>query len=96
MRLMSAVAARLQPPSEQRVFVEIVVERAYPRHRDDPECRTAAADSRDARGSPHEGKMKARSLGSPPRVLIAYSIDAFWLGVVVLSASLLVQRRALG
>ena len=40
--------------------------------------------------------MKARSLGSPPRVLIAYSIDAFWLGVVVLSASLLVQRRALG
>ena len=37
MRLMSAVAARLQPPSEQRVFVEIVVERAYPGHRGDPE-----------------------------------------------------------
>jgi hypothetical protein len=37
---------------------------------------------------------KALCLGSHPRFLIAYWASVFWLGVVVLSASLLTSERA--
>src|ERR1700722_8822057 len=37
---------------------------------------------------------KARCLGSHPRFLIAYWASVFWLGVVVLSGSLLTSERA--
>jgi hypothetical protein len=37
---------------------------------------------------------EALCLGSHPRVLIAYWASVFWLGVVVLSASLLTSERA--
>jgi len=36
---------------------------------------------------------KALCLGSHPRVLVAYWTSAFWLGVIVLSASLLTSQR---
>jgi hypothetical protein len=37
---------------------------------------------------------KALCLGSHPRLLIAYWASVFWLGIVVLSASLLTSERA--
>jgi hypothetical protein len=37
---------------------------------------------------------KALCLGSHPRVLLAYWASVFWLGVIVLSASLLASERA--
>ena len=37
---------------------------------------------------------KALCLGSHPRFLIAYWASVFWLGIIVLSASLLTSERA--
>jgi hypothetical protein len=37
---------------------------------------------------------KALCLGSHPRFLVAYWASVFWLGVIVLSASLLASERA--
>ena len=37
---------------------------------------------------------KALCLGSHPRLLIAYWASVFWLGIIVLSASLLTSERA--
>jgi hypothetical protein len=37
---------------------------------------------------------KALCLGSHPRVFLAYWASVFWLGVIVLSASLLTSERA--
>ena len=37
---------------------------------------------------------KALCLGSHPRFLVAYWVSVFWLGVVVVSASLLTSERA--
>jgi hypothetical protein len=37
---------------------------------------------------------KALCLGSHPRLLVAYWASVFWLGVIVLSASLLTSERA--
>jgi hypothetical protein len=54
---------------------------------------------REAGGCPVQNSdicslAKALCLGSHPRVLLACWASAFWLGVIVLSASLLASERA--